>query len=86
MAVPDGWPSARFGGRTEPGLQAGSPAAHAYPRALTGQLMAVPGGLRRCALPPLQSLVASDQGHPRPGRKGRTGNRRYRADSLKMTA
>ncbi len=27
MAVPDGWPSARFGGCTEPGLQAGSPAA-----------------------------------------------------------
>ena len=28
MAVPDGWPSARFGGCTEPGLQAGSPAAY----------------------------------------------------------
>jgi hypothetical protein len=29
MAAQDGWPSARFGGRTEPGLQAGSPAASA---------------------------------------------------------
>jgi hypothetical protein len=27
MAVLDGWPSARFGGCTEPGLQANSPAA-----------------------------------------------------------
>jgi hypothetical protein len=27
MAAQDGWPSARFGGCTEPGLQAGSPAA-----------------------------------------------------------
>jgi len=27
MAALDGWPSARFGGCTEPGLQAGSPAA-----------------------------------------------------------
>ena len=29
MAAQDGWPSARFGGCTEPGLQAGSPAAYA---------------------------------------------------------
>jgi hypothetical protein len=28
MAAQDGWPSARFGGCTEPGLQAGSPAAY----------------------------------------------------------
>ena len=30
MAVPDGWPPARESGCTEPGLQAGSPAAHGF--------------------------------------------------------
>ncbi len=37
MAVPDGWPSARFGGCTEPGLQAGSPAAASFASASAGQ-------------------------------------------------
>ena len=42
MAAQDGWPSARFGGCTEPGLQAGSPAA--YPLTCAAAVLrAVPG-------------------------------------------
>ena len=44
MAAQDGWPSARFGGCTEPGLQAGSPAAYVVHQADPAAIMtSVPG-------------------------------------------
>ena len=38
MAVPDGWPPARASGCTEPGLQAGSPAARTREDVFAGQM------------------------------------------------
>src|ERR1700691_3761961 len=63
MAAQDGWPSARFGGCTEPGLQAGSPAAYA-PDLHLGGLDGIRGHIGAHTCVPANALSSASRARP----------------------